>query len=250
MNINFTDKVVVVTGGAGGFGSATARSFGEAGAQVVIADINGEAAESLANEIPSAVGIQADSTTVAGNEAIIDAAIDSFGNLDVLVNNAGAPVKGKPLAEMSSDEVAWLIDINLRSAILASKFAIPHLQKREGSSIVNIASISANRPRPNAAIYATTKAGVQGLTLALASELAPDIRVNGINPVVANTGFIKNQFGHTMTDDELRENVVSTIPMGRTAHPQDIANSVLFIASKEASLITGHLLNVDGGRNL
>lgn len=249
MDISFQNKVVVITGGAGGFGSATARSFAAAGASVVISDINLEAAQALAAELPSATAVQADVTDAASIKNLIEEAVSTYGGIDILVNNAGAPARFSELVDMDEDAIDWVTDINLRSTFLASKYAIPHLEKREGAAIVNVASIAASRPRPGSSIYCASKAGVQVFTKALAAELAPRIRVNAINPAVAETGFIMNHFGAELTD-ELRAKMLETIPLGRAAQPQDIANGILFLASDKADFMTGHNLDVDGGRSI
>lgn len=250
MEISFKDKVVVVTGAAGGFGSATARAFAAAGAHVVIADLNEEGAAGVAGELPSATPVRTDVTDAASVERLVDTTVGTYGGIDVLVNNAGAPNLAGPLEELDVETLRWLTAVNYESAVLASKFAIPHLRRRSGASIVNVASVSAKRPRPGHAVYCSIKAGVEAFTRSLAVETAPDIRVNAVSPVIAETGFVKNALGADKLDDDQRNAMVSGIPMGRTAQPDDVATNILYLASGQAGFLTGVCLDVDGGRSI
>lgn len=250
MEISFADKVVVITGAAGGFGSATARAFGAAGAHVVVSDINIEAAQKVADALPSAIAVQTDVTDPAAIEELIRTAVDKFGGLDVLVNNAGAPNRAGDLEDLDNDVLNWLTDINYKSTVLASKYALPHLKKREGASIINVASISAKRPRAGHAVYCSTKAGVEAFTRALAVEVAPTVRVNSVSPVVSETGFINSAFGQDKLTAEQRASMVAGIPMGRTADVTDVSKAIMYLASDLASFQTGTCLDVDGGRSI
>lgn len=250
MNITFAGKTVVVTGAAGGFGAATAKAFGAAGANVVVSDINLEGAQAVAAEIGTAIAVRTDVTEPAQLEALMEAAADAFGGIDVLVNNAGAPSLAGPLADMDVDKVRWLTAINYESTVFASKYAIPYLNQRPGASIINVASVSARRPRPGHAVYCSTKAGVETFTRALATELAPAVRVNAVNPVISETGFVKNAMGTDKLADDVREAMVAGIPMGRTAQPEDIAHNIMYLASDIAGFLTGVVLDVDGGRSI
>lgn len=249
-SLDFTDRTVLVTGGAGGFGGATARTFAEHGARVVIADLDLDAANALAATLPNAIAVQTDVTDPDALHAAVAAAVEHGGGLDVLVNNAGAPNRGGPLEEVSLEVLDWLYQINLRSTVIASQAALPHLRRSEHAAIVNVASISAKRPRPGHAVYCALKAGVETFTRALAVEVAPRVRVNAVSPVIAETGFVANAFGAAKLTDEQRSMMVSGIPMGRTAVPQDVANAVLYLASDLASFETGVCLDVDGGRSI
>lgn len=250
MEILFEDKVVVVTGGAGGFGSATARAFGEAGAHVVVSDLNLEGAEQVAGKLKSGLAVQTDVTDEASIEGLLRRTTETFGGVDVLVNNAGAPNLAGSVEEIDVETLRWLTAINYESVVLASKFAIPHLRRRPGASIVNVASISAKRPRPGHAVYCSTKAGVEALTRALGLELAPDVRVNAVSPAIAETGFVKNAMGSDRLSESQREAMIAGIPMARTAQPDDVANAILYLASDRANFLTGVCLDVDGGRSI
>lgn len=250
VEIQFKNKVVVVTGGAGGFGSATARSFAAAGAHVVVTDINVDGAKKVADELPSAEAAQLDVTSPESIGSFFADLAASHGGLDVLVNNAGAPRPKMSLEETSLEDIDWLIHLNYRSAILASKAALPLLRQRTGSSIVNVGSISGRRPRGGGTIYNSAKAGVEAFTKALAAEVAPLIRVNAVSPVIAETGFVQSIYGRDSLTGADRARLVTGIPMGRTAVPQDIANAILYLASEPSNFLTGVCLQVDGGRSI
>jgi 3-oxoacyl-[acyl-carrier protein] reductase len=248
--LDFTDRTVIVTGGAGGFGEAIARAFGGAGANVVVADINEEGAQKVAASLPSAVAVRTDVTKEDDLRAMIATAETSFGGLDVLVNNAGLPHRRAPLTEMSVEDIDFQFVINLRNVVLSSKFALPLLRQRPGSSIVNVSSIGAVRPRPGMLMYSAMKGGIITFTRGLATEVAPDVRVNAVTPVASETGFVKNSLGTDGFTEEMRKAIVSEIPMGRTSNPTDIANGVLFLASDRAAFLTGIILDIDGGRSI
>lgn len=250
MKIEFTDKVAVVTGAAGGFGSATARTLAGAGATVVVSDIALEKAEAVAAELPGAIAVQTDVTSPEAITELFEVVADRFGGLDILVNNAGAPTPKTDLVDMTLADIDWLIAINYRSTVLASQAALPLMQGRDGANIVNVASISARRPRPGGTVYNSAKAGVESFTRALASEVAPYVRVNAVSPVIAETGFIRSIYGHDDLREADRQRLVSGIPLQRTATTQDVANTIAFLASDLASFHTGVCMQVDGGRSI
>jgi 3-oxoacyl-[acyl-carrier protein] reductase len=250
MRIDFTEKIVVVTGGAGGFGSATARSFAEAGARVVVSDIALEKAQAVAAELPGAIAVRTDVTSPESIIELFATVRDEFGGLDILINNAGAPTPMTRLVDMTLRDIDWLININYRSTVLASQAALPLMEGRAGANIVNVASISARRPRPGGTVYNSAKAGVESFTLALAAEVAPLVRVNAVSPVIAETGFVRSIYGYDDLKDSDRQRLVSGIPLGRTATAQDVANSILFLASEAGGFHTGVCLQVDGGRSI
>jgi len=249
-DLRFDGKTVLVTGGAGGFGSATCRSFGQRGANVVVADLNLERAQEVAGEITSATALKMDVTDPESIEAGIQSAVEAFGSLDVLVNNAGAPNRSGPIEDTSVKDMDWLYAINYRSTVIATQAALPHLRASDIGNVVNVASVSAKRPRPGHAVYCSVKAGVEALTRALAVELAPHIRVNAVSPVISETGFVKNATGQDKLTDEARTSMVAGIPMGRTAETQDVGNAIVYLASQLASFQTGVVLDVDGGRSI
>ncbi|NEW69903.1 SDR family oxidoreductase [Streptomyces rhizosphaericus] len=250
MELSFKNKVVVVTGAAGGFGSATARTFADAGAHVVVSDIDTAGAERVAAGLPSAIAITTDVTDPDAVRSLVDAAESAFGGIDVMVNNAGVPHRKCDLIDLDVEAVDWQLAVNVRSVFLGCKYAVPALRRRGGGVIINVASIAAKRPRPGLTVYNATKGAVITLTRGLAGEVAPNVRVNAVNPVVAETGFVRSLTGSDVLPDDLRRDWVSGIPMARTASPQDVANSIFYLASDQAGFLTGVCLDVDGGRSI
>jgi 3-oxoacyl-[acyl-carrier protein] reductase len=250
MRLSFRGQVVIVTGAAGGFGSATARAFAAAGANVVVSDIDGPGAKDVAADLPSAVAVTTDVTDPDAVRELVTVAETTFGGLDILVNNAGLPHRLMPLVDLDVATMDHQLAMNVRSVVLGCKYAVPVMQRRGGGVIVNVASIAARRPRPGMTLYAATKSAVMTLTRGLAVEVAPAVRVNAVNPVVSETGFIKNLIGTDNLPDELREQWLAGIPMARAATPEDVASAILYLASDEASFLTGVCLDVDGGRSI
>ncbi len=251
----FEGKSVVVTGAGSGFGEATAKRFASEGGRVVVADINAAGAERVAAEIAGAGGTaQAVVVDVADEKAVmgmVECAVDAFGALDVLVNNAGYSHLNKLLWKISVEDFDAVYAVNVRGVFLGCKHTIPLMIERGGGAIVNIASIGAVAPRPGVTPYNATKGAVLTLTKGLSLEVARhNIRVNAVNPVAADTDFMKGATGRDELSDEMRANLVSTIPRGRLAEPADVAAAVTFLASADADFITGTAINVDGGRSV
>ncbi|MEM7324141.1 MAG: SDR family oxidoreductase [Actinomycetota bacterium] len=244
--MRFTDKRVIVTGAAAGFGAAISRAFAAEGARVMVTDIDGDAAQSLADELDGALAFQLDVTDEGRTEAMVHAAVDAWGGIDVVVCNAGLPHRAAPLIELQTEEFDRMWDVNVRSIFFAAKYCVPHMPP--GSSIVSTASIGGRRPRANLTPYNASKGAVITLTKGLAAELAPDIRVNCVNPVSSATGFDKNAMGVDVLPESVEAAVVRGIPMGRRAIPEDVAAAILFLASDDAAFLTGVGLDVDGGR--
>jgi 3-oxoacyl-[acyl-carrier protein] reductase len=250
--MRFEGKSVVVTGAGSGFGEAIASGFAREGARVVVADVN----EENGGRVASAIGTGArftrtDVSRAADVKAMIDTAVSAFGGLDVLVNNAGFSHRMMPLWELSEEDYERVFATNVRGVYLGCKYAVPVMKARGGGVIVNTASIGAVAPRPGVTAYNATKGAVVTMTRGLAIEVAPfKIRVNAVNPVAAETGFVKTAVGLDRFPDEVRKQVVSTIPLGRLTEPRDVAAAVLFLASPEAEFLTGVCLPVDGGRSI
>ncbi len=247
-------RVALITGGASGLGAATVRRFVAEGARVVIADINDAAGESLAAELGDAVCYaHADHTKRDENEAAVRLAVERFGALDILHNNAGAPFSGK-FTDVDEATLRRITDINLIGPFLMSQAALPALRESRarqagGAVILFTASLQAIMARPNFTPYTTAKHGIVGLVRGLALELAPEnIRVNCICPAATDTPMLKDFLPGMAGDwDEAKERFRQTVPLGRMAEPEDTANAALFLASDEARMITGIALPVDGG---
>ena len=243
---DFTDKCVVVTGAASGFGKAMSEKFAAAGASVVVADINLEGAEAVANTLPQAIAVQIDVADEPQNESLASAAVEAYGKIDVVCANAGVPHRVIRAIKMDTAEFDRMFAINTRSVFLAAKHCAPHMPA--GSAIVATSSIGAKRPRPGLAAYYAAKGAVLTLTQALAVELAPDIRVNAVCPVSSPTGFDLNATGAAELPEQANAQIIAGIPMGRRATPEDVADATFFLASDQAKFLTGVCLDVDGGR--
>ncbi|MCO1659898.1 SDR family oxidoreductase [Pseudonocardia humida] len=250
MELSFENKVVVVTGAAGGFGSATARAFADAGAHVVVSDIDSAGAQEVAAGLPSAIAVTTDVTDADAVRGLVETAESAFGGVDVMVNNAGVPHRAGALVDLDVEAVDRQLAVNVRSVFLGCKYAVPALRRRGGGVVVNVASIAAKRPRPGLTVYNATKGAVITLTRGLAVEVAPDVRVNAVNPVIAETGFVKSLTGSAALPDDLRADWVAGIPMARTASARDVATAIVFLACDQAGFLTGVCLDVDGGRSI
>jgi 3-oxoacyl-[acyl-carrier protein] reductase len=253
--MRFSDKIVVVTGAASGFGKAIATRFAAEGAGVVLADIDAEGGDRAAAAIEADGGRAAFiCTDVSQNEdvrAMIRLAVERFGGLDVIVNNAGFSHRTMPMTELPEDEYERVFAVNTKSVYLSVVHGVPALRERGGGVIINTASIGAVAPRPGVTAYNATKGAVITMTRGLAVELAPDgIRVNAVNPVAADTKFMKGAIGLDSLPEPVIQALVTGIPLGRLAEPEDVAAAVLFLASEDASFLTGVCLDVDGGRSI
>ena len=255
MSGRFEGRGVIVTGAGSGFGRAMALQFAREGAKVVVADISDQG-QAVADEIVAAGGEshfqRTDVSRSADVEAMIEACIEQSGHIDVLVNNAGYSHRSKLMWKVSEAEFDGVWAVNVKGVFLGCKFAIPHMIEQQRGAIVNTASIGAVSPRPGVTPYNATKGAVLTMTRGLAAEVARhNIRVNCVNPVAADTGFMQGAMGVTDgLSDEQTTNITSGIPLGRLSTPGDVAAAVLFLASDEASMITGTALNVDGGKSI
>ncbi len=244
----FDGRSVIVTGGASGFGEAMARAFAAEGASVLVADLDGEGAKRVAADLPGAIAVRTDVASSEDNATMAATAVEAFGRIDVVAANAGVPHRFTNLIDLAVEEWDRMFAVNTRSVFLAAKYCVGHMPR--GSSIVSTSSIGARRPRPGLTAYNAAKGAVLTLTRGLAAELAPAIRVNAVCPVSAATGFDMNAVGVESLPEEIEASVVAGIPMGRRATPTDVAGAVLFLASDDASFLTGVCLDVDGGRSI
>ncbi len=241
-------KVAIVTGGGSGIGRAAAELFAREGARVVVADYKAEAGTDAVRAIRDAGGdglfVEADVSDAAQVQRMVQAALDAYGGIDILFNNAGILLFGTIL---ETEEASWkrLIDINLTGTFLCSKAVMPHMIQRGGGSIVNATSSTGHQDAAaNIAAYVASKGGVALLTKAMAIDHAKDnVRVNAIAPGPTDTPMLRDN----LSPQEL-ETFAATFPMGRLGQPQELAQAALFLASAEASFVTGSILAVDGGQ--
>ncbi len=242
------DKVAVVTGAASGFGEGIARTFAEEGASVIVADIDEAAGQSVADSLSGSWFVACDVTQSEDIAKTVAAAETHFGGVDILVNNAGTTHARKSMLDVTEEEFDKVYATNVKSIYLGALHGVPALRRRGGGVILNIASTAGPRPRPGLTWYNGTKGAAITLTRSMALELADDkIRVCAINPVIGETALLSAFMGGPDTP-ELREQFVSTIPLGRMSRPDDIARSALFLCSDDAEFLTGVCLDVDGGR--
>lgn len=240
--MRFKDKVVIVTGGASGIGEASVRAFAREGAKVVIADF-ADHGQALADELGAdkALFIKTDVTDSTAVQAMIAQTIAKFGRLDVMFANAGIAADA-PIDEL--DENAWqrTIDINLSGVYLCDKYAIQQFLKQGGGVIVNCGSIHSHVGKRGVTAYAAAKGGVKLLTQTLAIDYgSKNIRVNAVCPGYIDTPLLSH------IPDEAKQKLIALHPMGRLGRAEEVANAVLFLASDEASFVTGSSLLVDGG---
>lgn len=246
--LDFTGKVVLVTGGATGIGRATSLAFARQGANVVIGDIDDRAVETV-DLIEQAGGtslfVPTDVTVAADVERLVATTVDTFGGLHVAFNNAGILPPTGPLLEQSEADWDRTIAIDLKGVYLALKYEIAHMVDHGGGSIVNTASVAGVIADPGMAPYVAAKHGVIGLTKAAALDYASaGVRVNALAPGLVATGMTKGW----LDDPQMRETVVAGSQLGRPAEPEEIAGMVLYLASDLASFATGGVYVVDGGQ--
>jgi len=239
-------KTAIITGAGSGFGAGIARKFAAEGARVMVADINLDSAQLIAEEIgatPKKVDV-ANGDSVA---AMIGAAHASFGQIDILVNNAGITHMPGPLENVSEDDFDRVLAVNAKSVFLTAREIVPLMKVAKTGAILNVASTAGVSPRPNLNWYNASKGWMITATRTMAVELAPfGIRVNAINPVAGETPLLKTFMGEDTP--EIRAKFLSTIPLGRFSTPEDMGNAAAFLCSDEASMITGVAMEVDGGR--
>ncbi|WP_112873581.1 glucose 1-dehydrogenase [Paracoccus endophyticus] len=244
--MRLSGKTAIVTGGGSGFGAGIARKFGAEGAQVMVADINPDAAAALVSEVgglAQAVDVS-DADSVAEMAAV---ALEAWGRVDILVNNAGITHLPACLHDVDEETFDRLFAVNCKSVYLTARALIPAMAAARHGSIINIASSAALSPRPRLSWYNASKGWMVAASRSMAIELAPiGVRVNALCPVAGDTPMLSSFMGEDTP--EMRAKFLATIPMGRFSTPEDLGNAACFLASDEAAMITGAVLTVDGGR--
>lgn len=251
MDLGLKDKVAIVTGAGSqkGYGKGTALTLAREGCDIVVVDIDIEGAEKTSEEIKNlgrgAIPIKVDVTNSDQVQEMVKAALKRFGRIDILINNAGAGTDPKPFIEKTEQDWDKDLDLNLRGVLVCTKAVLPQMIKRKQGKIVNISSIAAKLPSPQASIYAAAKTGVVGFTRALAVEVIESgINVNCIAPGLGRTNFVKNIPG------ELLDRFENEMPSKRANTPDDIANAVAFLVSDVSRNIIGQNISVDGGASM
>jgi NAD(P)-dependent dehydrogenase (short-subunit alcohol dehydrogenase family) len=245
--LQLPERVAIVTGAARGIGLAIAKRLRVAGARIVIADIDETAAAAAAGALDPeggrVLGVGTDVTSAASVEWMVEATLEAYGRIDILVNNAGITGASKPLWEL--DYATWtrVLDINLNGVFLCCRAVIGHMREHARGAIVNVASIAGKEGNPNLIPYSVSKAGVIALTKALAKETATQgIRVNAVAPAVVETDILQQMMPETV------QYMLSKIPMNRFGTLEEVAAVVHFLASDDASFVTGQTYDVSGGR--
>ncbi|MCZ8099801.1 MAG: glucose 1-dehydrogenase [Burkholderiales bacterium] len=241
------DKVALVTGAGQGFGLGIAECFAREGARLALVDIQADKAAAVTAGLPGSLALAADVSSAADVNATIERTVARFGRIDIVVNNAGISHRNRPMLEVDEAEFDRIFAVNVKSIYLYAQAAIPHMRRQGGGVILNIGSTAGIRPRPGLAWYNASKGAVNLLSKSMAVELAPDrIRVNAIAPVAGETPLLATFMGEDTP--EKRAAFKATIPWGRLSTPHDIGNAAVFLCSDEAEMVTGDVLQVDGGR--
>jgi len=245
------NKIAIVTGAGSGFGAGIAQRYAAEGARVVVNDLHEASASRTAEAIERAGGraraCAGDVSKDADVARLVVFALDAFGGLDVVVNNAGTTHRNQPMLDVPEELFDRIYAVNVKSLYLTARHAVPHFRKQRDGVFITIASTAGVRPRPGLTWYNGSKGAAIVTSRSMAAELAPDnIRVNVINPVAGETGLLADFMGEDTP--QRRAQFVATIPLGRLSQPSDIATAAVFFASDEAAFITGACLEVDGGR--
>jgi len=243
---SLTDKVAIVTGAGRGIGAACALGFAEVGADVVIAARTKEQLEDVANQAADrgrrALGVPCDVSDLANLELLVEQAMNEFGRIDIVVNNAGGAMP-QPFLDTSEKALEGAFHFNVTTAFTLSKLAVPHMLAQDGGSIVNISSAMGRLTDRGYVAYGTAKGALSHMTRLMASDLAPRIRVNGIAVGSVATSALEI----VLTNDDLRNEMVAKTPLRRLGETDDIAIATLYLASPAGSFVTGKVLEVDGG---
>lgn len=235
-------KIALITGASGGIGSACARVLYENGVTVAIGyHTNEQVAHSLLQELPGCIAVQGDVSRPGDVNRMVDTVLERFGKIDILINNAGIAHQGL-LTDLSDEDWARICGINLSGTLYGCRAVLPHMVARGGGSIVNVSSMWGICGASCEAAYSAAKAGVIGLTKALAQEVGPaGVRVNCVAP-----GVIDTEMNAALTPED-KTALADQTPLGRTGNPTEVARAVWYLASEDSSFVTGQVLSVNGG---
>ncbi len=244
--------VAIITGGGSGFGEAMAHAFAREGARIVVGDLNVEAGDrvcaALVAEGHEAIACRVDVSQSDDMAALVAAALARFGQIDIMVNNAGMSHANRPMLEVDEAFFDRLFAVNVKSLYLSAVHCVPVFRRQRRGCFINIGSTAAVRPRPGLTWYNGSKGAVTLITKSMAVELAPDnIRVNAINPALAETPLLSTFMGVADTAEN-RARFLASIPLGRLCQPSDVAQAAVFLADPASNFVTGVCLEVDGGR--
>ncbi len=244
--MRLNNKTAIITGSASGFGKGIAKKFTEEGANLLMVDINSKLLKKVSKNLSQDYFV-ADVSKASDFNSLFKYAFKKFNFVDIFVNNAGVTHKPKPMETVTENEFDRVFNVNAKSVYLCGKYFVPKMKKIKRGAILNVASTAGLSPRPNLNWYNASKGWMITATKAMAIELAPyKVRVNAIAPVAGNTPLLKSFMGGN--SQKKKQAFLSTIPIGRFSNPQDMGNAACFLCSDEASMITGTVLEVDGGR--
>lgn len=249
--MSFEGKVVIVTGAASGIGRATAGLFAKHGANVVVADVDGEAATAAAAELGGySVGCKVDVSKDADVRAMVEFTMQTFRRIDVLVNNAGFGFRGN-VVSIAEEDWDRLMSVNLKGVFLCSKHVIPMMAKQGGGTIVNTGSYTAGIGIPDRAAYVASKGGVVSLSRAMALDHAADgIRVNCVAPGTVHSPYFDRMFTQAADPAAMKKELDDRAPVRRMGRPEEIAEAIVWLASDKAGFAVGSTLTVDGGTSI
>jgi len=244
--MRLNNKVAIITGAASGFGKGIAKKFTDEGANLIMVDINSKLLKKVSKDL-SQDHFVADVSKVSHFKFLLNYINKKYKNIDIMVNNAGTTHYPKPMENVTEKEFDKVFNVNAKSVFFCGKFFVPKMKKLKRGAILNVASTAGLSPRPKLNWYNASKGWMITATKAMAIELAPyKVRVNAIAPVAGKTPLLKSFMGGDTP--KKKQAFLSTIPIGRFSTPQDMGNAACFLCSDEASMITGTVLEVDGGR--
>src|SRR2546425_3973440 len=246
-------RVAVITGAGSGIGAASALAMAREGARVVVVDVNEAGAKATVEQIErvgdQALGVRADVTRAADNQMIVEKALAVWGQLDIFSANAGVPRAPEDVEQVDEAIFDRIMAVNVKGVWLGAKYALPVMKRQRRGVFLITAAAAAIRPRAGVQAYAASKGAVVTLTKSLALEAAGrGVRVVSIAPVATETPMLPAFMGKGVVDDEGRARYVATVPLGRLNQPEDLARTAVFLASDDAAMITGTVVEVDGGR--